>query len=66
MASYEIYSLLQAFPATTLAGYSKYLLYNGSENQWFEFEGSASISIEHFIHMASKHDLIKVISNTVA
>ncbi|WP_138495700.1 copper amine oxidase N-terminal domain-containing protein [Paenibacillus pinistramenti] len=62
---YDIYSLVEAFPAEELEGYPKVLLYDASEQQWYLFSTAARDSINSIIEKAALNGFLKIISNTV-
>lgn len=62
---YDIYTLVQAFPAEFLTGYPGVLIHDASEDQWYLFSDTARESISKFIDSASRNGFLKVISNTV-
>lgn len=62
---YDIYTLVEAFPAETLAGYPEVLLYDATANQWYLFTDTALQSINDVVNTASKNGFLKIISNTV-
>ncbi|ANS77005.1 copper amine oxidase [Paenibacillus yonginensis] len=63
---YDVYSLVNAFPAEELAGFEKTLLYDAMEDQWYIFSPSAAEAINEQINTASRNGFLKEISNTVA
>lgn len=62
---YDIYVLVNAFPQEELAGYSKVLLHDASEDQWYVFSEAAVASIGNLVDTAYTNGLVKIISNTV-
>ena len=62
---FDIYSLLNAFPAEILLGYPEVLIYDYSEDQWYLFSAAAQESIGQLIDTAAKNGFLTVISNTV-
>jgi Copper amine oxidase N-terminal domain. len=63
---YDIYILVNAFPQEELTGYSKALLHDASEDQWYVFSEAAVASIGSLVETAIANGLVKIISNTVA
>lgn len=62
---FDIYMLVESFPAETLECYPKVLIYDANENQWYLFNEAASQSINQLVDTASKNGLLEIISNTV-
>lgn len=61
----EIYSLYQSFPAETLVGYSEFLLYDATEDQWYELSNTARDAIGQILDTATNNGFLTVISDTV-
>lgn len=62
---FDIYGLIEAHPAETLAGYPKVLIHNVTSNEWNLFNETAIQSINQLVETAAKNGFLKVISNTV-
>lgn len=62
---YDIYSLVESFPAETLVGYPEVLLYDATANEWYLFTDNALQSIDELFNNASRNGFLKIISNTV-
>lgn len=62
---FDIYELIEAFPAETLAGYPKVLIHNVTTNEWYLFNDTAIQSINQLFETANKYGFLKLISNTV-
>lgn len=62
---FDIYSLIEALPAETLAGYPKVLLYDATANQWYLFSETALQSIGQIVDTATRNGFLTIISNTV-
>lgn len=62
---YDIYTLVESFPADTLAEYPKVLIHDATENQWYLFTDNALQAINQLVNNASMNGFIKIISNTV-
>lgn len=62
---FDIYSLVEAFPKETLAGYPSVLLHDPSANEWYLFSTAARDAIVEITDKAQKNGAVKVISNTV-
>lgn len=62
---YDLYTLINTFPADMLEGYPKVLLHDVTENQWYLFDETAKQSIHQWIDAASQNGFFEVISNTV-
>ncbi|MFC7686347.1 copper amine oxidase N-terminal domain-containing protein [Ureibacillus sp. GCM10028918] len=65
MKSYDIYTLVEAFPVEALAGYPKVLIHDATVNQWYLFTETGLQSINDLVNTASNNGFIKIISNTV-
>ncbi|CAM3765160.1 copper amine oxidase N-terminal domain-containing protein [Cohnella lubricantis] len=62
---YDIYSLVNAFPADALSGYPTDLIYDGTEDQWHLFSESAREEIRQLLDTAHENGLVTIISDTV-
>lgn len=62
---FDIYGLINAFPAEILAEFPDVLLYDASANQWYLFSDTAKQSINQLIDTAAENGFQTVISNTV-
>ncbi|WP_379132554.1 copper amine oxidase N-terminal domain-containing protein [Paenibacillus sp. sgz500958] len=62
---YDIYDLIESFPADMLEGYPKILIHDVTEDQWYLFNDAARQSIYQIMDTASKNGFFKVISNTI-
>ncbi|AZN41673.1 copper amine oxidase N-terminal domain-containing protein [Paenibacillus albus] len=62
---FDIYSLVEAFPKETLAGYPSVLIHDPTPNEWYLFSMSARDAIIQLTDTATKNGAVKVISNTV-
>ncbi|GMK41926.1 hypothetical protein PCCS19_49850 [Paenibacillus sp. CCS19] len=62
---YDIYTLVNAFPEDELKGYSKALLYDASEDQWYVFSEVGVSVIGNLVDTAYANGVVEIISNTV-
>ncbi len=62
---FDIYTLIQSFPAEILLKYPKALIHDVTTNKWYLFSDTAIQSINQLIDTASKNGFLKIISNTV-
>lgn len=65
LVRYDVYSLVDSFPAELLKGLPKVLVHDATNNEWYLFSDTARESIYQLIDTASRNGLLKVISNTV-
>ncbi|ASS68268.1 MULTISPECIES: copper amine oxidase N-terminal domain-containing protein [unclassified Paenibacillus] len=63
--SYDVYSLVEAFPAEELKGFAKVLIYDAKSDQWYSFSETARDSLAKLTDSAVSNGYSKVISNTV-
>lgn len=62
---YDVYTLVEAFPAEDLKGFAKVLIHDAKSDQWYLFSETAVNSLAKLTDSASSNGYSKVISNTV-
>jgi hypothetical protein len=62
---YDVYSIVNAFPAELLAEYPPMLLHDVTEDQWYLFNDAAWKSIYEIMDTAKQNGYEKEISNTI-
>jgi hypothetical protein len=61
---FDVYGLINAFPADELAGYAPFLVHDVTENQWHVFETTNQV-LWNVMDTANQNGFVKTISNNV-